>query len=163
MSHTGSRLGRDICTNPAESDHREWWLANGLGGYAGGTVSGVLGRRYHGLLTVPLFPPLGRVLLFARADADLLLGDHVIPLHTNHWRKGGHVPRGYRSRNSFSMAAPRCGVSVLISCSSSRESACCMVGTRPALLIALSRDWMHRTRDRGFDWALLPASVITIM
>ena len=101
MSHTGIRLGRDICTNPAESDHREWWLANGLGGYAGGTVSGVLARRYHGLLTVPLFPPLGRVLLLARADADLLLGDRVIPLHTNHWSNGGHVPRGYRSIEEF--------------------------------------------------------------
>ncbi|MGB5520098.1 MAG: amylo-alpha-1,6-glucosidase [Gammaproteobacteria bacterium] len=101
MSHPGIRLGRDICTNPAESDHREWWLANGLGGYASGTVSGVLGRRYHGLLTVPLFPPLGRVLLFAKADADLLLGDRVIPLHTNHWSAAGHVPRGYRSIKEF--------------------------------------------------------------
>ncbi len=101
MSHTGIRLARDICTNPAESDHREWWLANGLGGYAGGTVSGVLGRRYHGLLTVPLFPPLGRVLLFARADADLLLGDRVIPLHTNLWSEGDHAPRGYRAIEEF--------------------------------------------------------------
>jgi 4-alpha-glucanotransferase len=48
-----------------------------------------------------LFPPLGRVLLFARADADLLLGDRVIPLHTNLWSEGDHAPRGYRAIEEF--------------------------------------------------------------
>ncbi len=101
MSHYSIRLGRDICMNPVESDNREWWLANGLGGYASGTVTGVLGRRYHGLLIAPLFPPLGRVLLFAKADADLLLDDGVIPLHTNHWGEGGYNPQGYQSNEEF--------------------------------------------------------------
>ena len=31
-------------------DGREWLSANGLGGYASGTVSGANTRRYHGLL-----------------------------------------------------------------------------------------------------------------
>ena len=30
---------------------REWLVTNGLGGYASGTVAGVVTRRYHGLLS----------------------------------------------------------------------------------------------------------------
>ena len=33
---------------------REWLVTNGLGGYASGTVSGVITRRYHGLLIAAL-------------------------------------------------------------------------------------------------------------
>ncbi|HEY6912617.1 MAG TPA: amylo-alpha-1,6-glucosidase [Myxococcales bacterium] len=41
---------------------REWLIANGLGGYASGTVSGVATRRYHGLLVAALPPPHGRTM-----------------------------------------------------------------------------------------------------
>jgi 4-alpha-glucanotransferase len=63
----------------------EWWLANGIGGYAAGTVSGALSRRYHGLLVAPVQPPLGRQLLFTKADAVLYVGDRAVPLHCNQW------------------------------------------------------------------------------
>ena len=36
---------------------------NGLGGYASGTVAGVVTRRYHGLLVASLPAPLGRVVM----------------------------------------------------------------------------------------------------
>ncbi|MGH9631042.1 MAG: glycogen debranching enzyme N-terminal domain-containing protein, partial [Bryobacteraceae bacterium] len=39
---------------------REWLITNGLGGYASGTVSGVLTRRFHGLLVAALPAPYGR-------------------------------------------------------------------------------------------------------
>ena len=39
---------------------REWLVTNGLGGYASGTVAGVVTRRYHGLLVAALPAPLGR-------------------------------------------------------------------------------------------------------
>ena len=42
---------------------REWLVTNGLGGYASGTVVGVLTRRYHGLLVAALPAPLGRMVL----------------------------------------------------------------------------------------------------
>jgi len=42
---------------------REWLITNGLGGYASGTVSGVVSRRYHGLLVAALPAPLGRVVM----------------------------------------------------------------------------------------------------
>jgi predicted glycogen debranching enzyme len=42
---------------------REWLVTNGLGGYASGTVSGVMTRRYHGLLISALPAPLGRFVM----------------------------------------------------------------------------------------------------
>jgi predicted glycogen debranching enzyme len=45
---------------------REWLVANGLGGYASGTVAGVTTRRYHGLLVAALPAPLGRTLMLAQ-------------------------------------------------------------------------------------------------
>jgi predicted glycogen debranching enzyme len=45
----------DLSVNP------EWLVTNGLGGYASGTVSGLMTRRYHGLLTAALPAPLGRM------------------------------------------------------------------------------------------------------
>ncbi len=41
----------------------EWLVTNGLGGYASGTVAGVVTRRYHGLLVASLPAPLGRMVL----------------------------------------------------------------------------------------------------
>jgi predicted glycogen debranching enzyme len=42
---------------------REWLVTNGLGGYASGTVAGVITRRYHGLLVAALPAPLGRMVM----------------------------------------------------------------------------------------------------
>jgi predicted glycogen debranching enzyme len=42
---------------------REWLVTNGLGGYASGTVAGVLTRRYHGMLVASMPAPLGRMVL----------------------------------------------------------------------------------------------------
>ena len=42
---------------------REWLVTNGLGGYASGTVAGVVTRRYHGLLIAALPAPFGRVVM----------------------------------------------------------------------------------------------------
>jgi len=42
---------------------REWLVTNGLGGYASGTVAGVVTRRYHGLLVASLPAPVGRMVM----------------------------------------------------------------------------------------------------
>lgn len=42
---------------------REWLVTNGLGGYAAGTVAGMLTRRYHGMLIASLPAPLGRMVM----------------------------------------------------------------------------------------------------
>ena len=42
---------------------REWLITNGLGGYASGTISGIVTRRYHGVLVAALPAPLGRIMV----------------------------------------------------------------------------------------------------
>ena len=95
------RFGREICGNLPEAERREWWLSNGLGGYAAGTIAGTLTRRYHGLLIAPVNPPLGRFLVFAKADATLVDGGRRISLFSNRWGSGDITPDGYRHIESF--------------------------------------------------------------
>lgn len=54
---------------------REWLVTNGLGGYASGTLAGVLTRRYHGLLVAALPAPLGRVVMLSDLVESLELPD----------------------------------------------------------------------------------------
>src|SRR5260370_5896310 len=54
---------------------REWLVANGLGGYASGTVAGVVTRRYHGLLIAALPAPLGRVVMLSHVAEQVRLAD----------------------------------------------------------------------------------------
>jgi predicted glycogen debranching enzyme len=50
-------------------DQTEWLEADGLGGFASGTTSGVRTRRYHALLLTAMAPPTGRVVLVNGFDA----------------------------------------------------------------------------------------------
>ena len=52
MPWDGAHMSRDLLLE------REWLVTNGLGGYASGTVSGAVTRRYHGLLIAALPAPL---------------------------------------------------------------------------------------------------------
>ncbi|OYV77796.1 MAG: glycogen debranching protein [Chromatiales bacterium 21-64-14] len=97
----GIRFGREVCGDLAQGERREWWLANGTGAYAAGTISGTLTRRYHGLLIAPVHPPLGRMLVCAKADATLSDGAGYWPLHANRWRGGAVDPAGFLSLESF--------------------------------------------------------------
>jgi predicted glycogen debranching enzyme len=51
---------------PAALKELEWLVANGLGGYASGTIGGALTRRFHGALIAAL--PQGRMLLVSELD-----------------------------------------------------------------------------------------------
>src|SRR5712675_1147541 len=59
---------------------REWLVTNGLGGYASGTVAGVMTRRYHGLLIAALSAPLGRTVMLSHVAEQLRSGDGRIEL-----------------------------------------------------------------------------------
>ncbi len=54
--------------NPIDSN-AEWIEADGLGGFASGTVSGIRSRRYHALLLTATTPPAGRMVLVNGFDA----------------------------------------------------------------------------------------------
>src|SRR3989338_5576139 len=47
----------------------EWLEADGLGGFASGTVAGIRTRRYHALLLAAMTPPTGRLVLVNGFDA----------------------------------------------------------------------------------------------
>ena len=74
------RFGREICGDLMAIERREWWIGNGRGAYAAGTIALTLTRRYHGLLIAPIDPPLGRSLVLAKADAELIVGEQRYPL-----------------------------------------------------------------------------------
>src|SRR3954468_19916230 len=52
---------------------REWLVTNGLGGYASGTVAGVITRRYHGVLIAALPAPYGRTVILSHVAEQLTL------------------------------------------------------------------------------------------
>lgn len=52
---------------------REWLVPNGIGGYASGTLSGVITRRYHGLLIAAMPVPFGRVVMFSHLSEQARL------------------------------------------------------------------------------------------
>ncbi len=54
---------------------REWLVANGLGGYASGTIGGIPTRRYHGLLIAALANPAGRVMMLNSLAEQVRLPD----------------------------------------------------------------------------------------
>jgi predicted glycogen debranching enzyme len=71
--------------------NREWLVTNGLGGYASGTVSGAITRKYHGLLVAALPAPLGRVVMWNHVSEFLRFeGDDVISLGAEE-RAGGQL------------------------------------------------------------------------
>src|SRR5262245_36937748 len=55
----------DPAVDPEALATREWLVTNGLGGYASGTVPGVVTRRYHGLLIAALPAPFGRIVMLS--------------------------------------------------------------------------------------------------
>lgn len=56
----------------------EWLVTNGIGGYASGTVTGAITRRYHGLLVAALAIPLGRMMLLNGLSERLRLPDRRV-------------------------------------------------------------------------------------
>ncbi len=77
VSRVGWRRDEENATDALIS--REWLVANGLGGYASGTVAGVTTRSHHGLLVAALPSPLGRTMMF-----DYLVDQVHLPDGTLH-------------------------------------------------------------------------------
>ena len=76
-------------------------MTNGIGGFACGTVAGLLTRRYHGLLIAALKPPVGRTLLVTKLDETAEYDHRVFPLSTNRWAGGAIDPHGYANIERF--------------------------------------------------------------
>jgi len=94
-------LGREVTGQLAAAESREWLCANGLGGFASGTVAGLPTRRYHGLLVAALAPPVGRTVLVSGLQEWVEYGGRTWALATNRWADGTIAPDGYRLIESF--------------------------------------------------------------
>lgn len=92
---------RSICRNLSAAGTREWLVTNGIGGYAAGTVAGILTRRYHGLLVAALKPPLGRTLLATKLDEIATYNDQLYALFANAWQGEVIDPRGFYHLDHF--------------------------------------------------------------
>ncbi len=92
-------FGQSECRDFEFSSRHEWLLANGIGGFAMGTIAGVNTRRYHGLLVAALSPPTERTLVFAACDAFAVMGKKKVPLSSNQY-PGAIYPSGFQCLQS---------------------------------------------------------------
>lgn len=80
----------------------EWLEADGLGGYASGTVGGWRTRRYHAVLLTSSTPPTNRNVYVNGFEATVVVGDNSFSLSTQKYVPDVTHPRGYEYLHSFS-------------------------------------------------------------
>src|SRR5215469_14294993 len=85
MAWDAVKTSREVLLN------REWIVTNGLGGYASGTISGAITRRYHGLLIAALPAPLGRVVMWSHVSEFLRFGGKDVVSLGAEERAGGQL------------------------------------------------------------------------
>ena len=92
---------RSICCDLNETISREWLITNGCGGYAAGTVAGVLTRTQHGLLVASLRDVSTPQLLLAKIDEEIVFDQRTYYLGTNEYRDGTLNPGGFVHLETF--------------------------------------------------------------
>src|SRR5687767_5273175 len=85
MTWDSAQPSREVLLN------REWLVTNGLGGYASGTVSGAITRKYHGILVAALPAPLGRVVMWNHVSELLRFDDGELVSLGAEERAGGQL------------------------------------------------------------------------
>lgn len=100
-------LPRGLCTDLAEATRREWMVANGIGGYAMGTVATLPTRKYHGLLIAATKPPGERMMLLAGLEPTIRIGGASFALGAWRWRSGAVSPQGFLRLESFHLDGTR--------------------------------------------------------
>jgi predicted glycogen debranching enzyme len=79
----------------------EWLEADGLGGFASGTVCGRRTRRYHALLLAATIPPTGRVVLVNGLEAWVEASRDICPISSQRYAPNVIHPDGDRRIESF--------------------------------------------------------------
>jgi predicted glycogen debranching enzyme len=82
-------------------DDAEWLEADGLGGFASGTVCGARTRRYHALLLPATTPPTGRMVLVNGFDAFVGVGNRTEALSAQRYAPDVVYPDGARRLVDF--------------------------------------------------------------
>ncbi len=94
-------LDQGITQKFNEAIRREWLETNGLGGWAGSTISGAHTRRYHGLLVAAMRPPVGRMVMLSKLDEIIAVAGQRLEMTTNVYSDAVH-PQGYQYLQHFS-------------------------------------------------------------
>ena len=92
---------RNICCDFNETISREWLMTNNRGGYAAGTVAGMLTRRQHGLLVAQPPASITPQLLLAKIDEEVVFDQRTYNLGTNEYRDGTVHPSGFVHLETF--------------------------------------------------------------
>lgn len=82
-------------------EQAEWLEADGLGGFASGTVGLVRSRRYHALLLTATTPPTGRVVLVSGFDAVAQTIAGTAAISSQHYLPDVRHPDGRRRIRAF--------------------------------------------------------------
>src|SRR5439155_26335752 len=99
-------VGRDICRDVQAGLDHEWFVTNGLGGYAAGSIVGATTRSYHGLLVAALRPPVERDVLITKIDETVERADNnELKLGVNEYRDGTIDTQGHTYLDTFSLEA----------------------------------------------------------
>ena len=91
---------------PEDPMQAEWLEADGRGGFASGTVAGILSRRYHALLLTSTVPPTGRMVLVNGIEAWVEQGDARTPISSQHYAPDTIHPDIAPFRLGFSRVLP---------------------------------------------------------
>ena len=70
---------------------REWALTNGLGGYAGGSVTGAINRTHQGYLIASLRSPVQRYVCFSKTNEKIVTDSHTYDLSSDQFKGGCHT------------------------------------------------------------------------
>jgi predicted glycogen debranching enzyme len=111
VSGTGIGLVRVVRWEPTDEGRhslvgKEWLVTNGLGGYASGTLSGALTRRYHAYLVAALPTPFGRTVMLNYLWERIRYPDgRLVSLHNLIDTSGGKEFDAVRWLTSFRLEA----------------------------------------------------------
>lgn len=98
------RLMGSFLDAKTELNRREWLITNGIGGFAGSSLSGLLTRGYHGMLIAALKPPLERKLLVSQVQEKVVVSTKD---HSSEYQLGSNLypdridPHGYQYLTTF--------------------------------------------------------------
>ncbi|MBV9713074.1 MAG: glycogen debranching enzyme N-terminal domain-containing protein [Ktedonobacteraceae bacterium] len=92
---------RSVCCDFNETISREWLVTNNRGGYAAGTVAGVLTRKQHGLLVAQPPDTTTLQLLLAKIDEEVVFDQRTYNLGTNEYRDSTINPSGFVHLETF--------------------------------------------------------------
>jgi len=79
---------------------REWLETNGIGGFSSSSILGLNTRRYHGLLTAAMKPPVGRFVLLSKLEESLVIDGRRYELSSNQYPGVIH-PQGFNYQTGF--------------------------------------------------------------